>query len=113
MAVSNLDQSRHLESSVLDCRLILGLAGVIVNNDHGVLRLPSYRLCDKDACQCGCSKQVHDTKQNQTISGKALAASVLAWFGKMRGGSAKPPPAPPVLDVSAHRFQSQEAHEYK
>ncbi|CAK0733431.1 hypothetical protein CVIRNUC_000274 [Coccomyxa viridis] len=72
--------------------------------DHGVLRLPSYCLCHKDACQCGGSKtssseKIYDTKQTSGISGQALAASILAWFGRMRGGSAKPPPAPPVWEV--------------
>lgn len=74
-------------------------------NAHGVLRLPSYILYDKDAPECEGSKvksseQSHNSAQSHITSGKARAASVLAWFGKMRGGSAKPPPAPPVLDVS-------------
>ena len=119
MGESNLDQSRHLESLTLGRRSVQDWsAGVMDGNDHGVLRLPSYCLCDKDACQCGGSKnssseQIYDTKQSPAISGQALAASVLAWFGKMRGGSAKPPPAPPVWEVSTHRFETQETHEYE
>ena len=87
-------------------------------SNGGILRLPNHFLYDKDSPKCEgsitpSSVQSHDTKPSQIMSGKALAASVLAWFGKMRGGSAKPPPAPPVLDVSPHSVTAGGIHVYQ
>ena len=52
-------------------------------DNHGVLRLPNYFLYNNDTHKREGSEETsreqdHDTKQSQPMSGKALAASVLA-----------------------------------
>lgn len=74
--------------------------------DRGVLVVQHPKFFfDKDIEICGGSMETTETDQTDAAhlppkSAGGPAAAVLAWFGKMRGGSAKPPPAPPLLDVS-------------
>ena len=82
--------------------------------DRGVLVLQhpnEFFFDDKDVETCGGSKGMTGLDQADAVdsppkSTKAPAAAVRAWFGKMKGGSAKPPPAPPLLDVSPHVFRT-------
>ena len=87
----------------------LSTTGVMKGTGHGEVGLPTrnYLVTDKDADEredSGKISRVTDPAimQNQMMSGQAFAVSVLAWFGKMRGGAAKAPPAPPLLDVSPY-----------
>ena len=75
--------------------------------DRGVLVLqhPDKFFFDKDVEICGGSMDMIASAQADAValppkSAGAPGAKFLAWFGKMKGGSGKPPPAPPLLDVS-------------